>query len=228
MMMMIKAIVNENLRDKKFRPLLNETLDRLERKVTFLENVRDRSTPRVNMDSMRKFIANKNEKQYTQTGPVARRLRTTTNLEIVRIRKHQVKWTILNYKQYRANPARRLTRIEEDKYLRNMTKYEAAINELYRCQCHREMGPEYESLRKKNKSDLLNILRNTQPDRRDGREDLRPDFEKAVDELRRRNRSDGLGKATRCNRCEVKRQIAEQYLSNIEKALQSAAEPLEP
>ena len=107
-----------------------------------------------------------------------------------------------------------------------MTKYEAVINELYRC--HREMGPEYESLRKKSKSDLPNILRNTHPDRRNGREDLRPEFEKAVDELRRRNRSDGLGKTTRCNRCEVKRQMAEQYLSNVEKALQSVAEPLEP
>ena len=58
-----------------------------------------------------------------------------------------------------------LTRIAEDKYLRNMTKYEAAINELYRCKRHREMSLNYETLRRKSKSELLDILRNTHPDR---------------------------------------------------------------
>ena len=100
-----------------------------------------------------------------------------------------------------------------------MIKYEAAINELYKCRCHREMGPDYEALRRKSKSELLNILRNTHSDRRDGNEDLRPDFEKAVDELRRRNRSDRSGRTTRCARCELQRQIAEHFVSNIEKAL---------
>ena len=109
-----------------------------------------------------------------------------------------------------------------------MIKYEAAINELYRCRCHREMSMNYETLRRKSKSELLDILRNTHPDRRDGNEDLRPDFERAVDELRRRSRTDHEGRTMRCVRCEVQQQMAEQFVTNIEKVLQNASEPLEP
>ena len=106
-LILIKTIVNENIRNKVFRPQMNETLDQLERKIFFLERIRDRSTPRRYMDMMRIYIREKNQTQYTQASPVARRLRTTTNLEIVRMRKLQVKWTILNYaetsyKQYKA------------------------------------------------------------------------------------------------------------------------------
>ena len=69
---------------------MNETLDKLEKKIFFLERVKDRLTPRKYMDLMRVYITEKNERQYVQGGPLARRLRTTTNLEIVKIRKHQV------------------------------------------------------------------------------------------------------------------------------------------
>ena len=90
-LIMIKGIVNDNIKNKVFRPLMNETLDQLERKIFFLERMRDRSTLRKYMDLMRVYITEKNERQYVQRGPVARRLRTTTNLEIVKIRKHQAK-----------------------------------------------------------------------------------------------------------------------------------------
>ena len=70
----IKGIVHDNIKNKIFRPLMNETLDKIERKIFFLERVKDRSTPRKYMDLMRVYITEKNETQYTQRGPVARRL----------------------------------------------------------------------------------------------------------------------------------------------------------
>ena len=178
------------------------------------------------MYMMRVYIREKNEKQYTQTGPVARRLRTTTNLEIVRIRKHQVKWTILkyaetSYKQYKANPARRLTLGKEDRYLRNLNKYDKAIN------CHTEAKLAYESLKSKSGSELRDILRNTHPDKCNGKEHRRPDFEKELNELRRQKLC-GPSTTVRCNKREMKRQLAEQYLSNEECVLKNAFSPLRP
>ena len=66
------------------------------------------------------------------------RLLTTTNLERVKIRKNQVKWTILNYaemsyKQYVQNPIRRLTQKLEADYQRNMRKYVLTMGKLCRC-----------------------------------------------------------------------------------------------
>ena len=123
---------------------------------------------------------------------------------------------------------RRLTRRAEDKYLRNMIKYDTAINKLYRCKCHQEMNASYEKVKSKSKSKLLNILRNTHPDRRDGNEDLRPEFHSAIDELRRRNRTDHEGRTVRCAECEIQRQMAERFVTNIENVLEGAAEPLDP
>ena len=60
------------------------------------------------MISMRKYMDGIGTKQYKQDGRINRRVMTTTNIEKIKIRKRQVKWTILNYaemsyKQYRAD-----------------------------------------------------------------------------------------------------------------------------
>ena len=148
------------------------------------------------------------------------------------LRKHQVKWTILNYaetsyKQYTANPARRLTRLEEAKYTRNMNKYDDAIKCLYKCRCHEEAKIRYETLEGRSESELREILKNAHPDKRDGREDLRKEFEDALRELRRQ-KTNGPQMTRRCGRCEMKRQLAEQYLSNVESVLRNAPSPLKP
>ena len=99
MLITIKSITDEQIRNKQFRPLRYEILDKIERSITFMENIRNRPTPRKYMIST---------KQYKQDGRINRRVMTTTNIEKIKIRKRQVKWTILNYaemsyKQYRAD-----------------------------------------------------------------------------------------------------------------------------
>ena len=70
-------------------------------------------------------------------------------------------------------------------------------------------------------------MKRTHPDKRDGREDKRKDFEDALKELRRKktNKPTSL---RRCETCEVKRQMADQYLSNVEMVLKRAQKPLPP
>ena len=94
--MTIKSITDEQIRNKEFRPLRHEILDKIERRITFMENVQDRSTLRKYMILMRKYIDNIGTKQYKQDGRINRRIMTTTNVEKIKIRKRQVKWTILN------------------------------------------------------------------------------------------------------------------------------------
>ena len=108
-----------------------------------------------------------------------------------------------------------------------LNKYESAINCLYKCKCHNEAKLRYESLKEKSEPELREILKNTHPDKRDGREDRRRDFEEALKELRRQ-KLHGPNKTTRCDRCEMKRQLAEQYISNVESVLRNALTPLEP
>ena len=58
-LILIKGIMNDNIKNKVFRPLINETLDQLERKIFFLVRIKDRSTPRKYMDTMRAYITDK-------------------------------------------------------------------------------------------------------------------------------------------------------------------------
>ena len=97
MLITIKSITDEQIRSKQFMPFRYEILDKIERRITFMENVRNRSTPRKYMISMREYMDKVETRQYTQDGRLNRRVMTTTKVEKIKIRKKQVKWTILNY-----------------------------------------------------------------------------------------------------------------------------------
>ena len=58
-------------------PFRYEILDKIERRITFMENVRNRSTPRKYMRSMREYMDKVETRQYTQDG---RRVLTTSGL----------------------------------------------------------------------------------------------------------------------------------------------------
>ena len=79
----------------------------------------------------------------------------------------------------------------------------------------------------RNEDELRKILKQSHPDKRDGREDLRKVFEDALRELKRK-KVNGPTTTRRCEICEIKRQMAEQYLSNVEMALRNAQSPLKP
>ena len=187
------------------------------------------------MESIRGYIRDKEEKQYVQGGELARRLHTTTNLEMVKIRKNQVKLTILNYaemsyKQYVANPARRLTLRAEDTYQGNMRKYDTMIKKLYKCECDDKANCNDDEARIRNdeRTKLLNTLRNTHPDKLDGSQEKRPDFQKAIEDLRKLSAKNIRMKNTRCEECETHRHMAERFLNNIKEVLSNALVPLSP
>ena len=108
-----------------------------------------------------------------------------------------------------------------------MNKYDDAIRCLYRCACHEKAKARYETLEGRSEDALRRILKQAHPDKRDGREDLRKEFEDALRELRRK-KVNGPVTTKRCEICEIKRQMAEQYLSNVEMVLRNAQSPLTP
>ena len=108
-----------------------------------------------------------------------------------------------------------------------MNKYDNAIRYLYRCACHEKARNRYETLEGRSEDELREILKRAHPDKRDGREDLRKEFENALRELRRK-KVNGPVTTRRCETCEMKRQLAEQFLSNIEMVLRNAQSPLMP
>ena len=56
---------------------------------------------------------------------------------------------------------------------------------------------------------------------------MRREFEEALKELRKQ-KINGPTKTKRCDRCEMKRQLADQYISNVESILKNAPSPLKP
>ena len=74
---------------------------------------------------------------------------------------------------------------------------------------------------------LREKMRTAHPDKRDGKEDKRKEFEEALEKLRRTDEIKATSEE-RCERCEMNRQFAEQYLSNVEMALKRAQEILPP
>ena len=150
------------------------------------------------------------------------------------MRKHQAKWTILNYaemsyKQYAANPARRMTRFDEATYIRNENKYDEKIRLLYACKCHQEAIEQHKQQCRYNKSkeELRRTIKTAHPDKRNGKEDRRKEFEDALEEIRKPEMKKPTS-TRRCCLCEVNRQMAEQYLSNVEMVLRRAQKPLPP
>ena len=131
----------------------------------------------------------------------------------------------MSYKQYMANPARRMSRFDEAIYLRNERKYDEKITELYRCECHKKATEK--QIQVIDRKQLQQTIRETHPDRRDGNDDRREDLENALQKLRKANEIRALSKK-RCGRCEMNRQLALQYLSLVEKTLKGAQPVLSP
>ena len=89
----------------------------------------------------------------------------------------------MSYKQYVANPARRMTRFDEATYIRNENKYDEMIRYLYECECHQKAMEQHKQ--NKSKEELRKTIKAAHPDKRDGKEDKRKEFEDALEELRK-------------------------------------------
>ena len=79
----------------------------------------------------------------------------------------------------------------------------------------------------KDRKKLMEEMRTAHPDKRDGKEDKRREFEDALGKLRKIDEI-RTASSKRCETCEMNRQFAEQYLSNVEMVLRRAQEPLPP
>ena len=112
-------------------------------------------------------------------------------------------------------------------YIRNENKYDETIRYLYSCTCHEKAKEQYKKLEGRNEEELRKVMKLAHPDKRDGREDRRKEFEDALKELRRK-KTNKLKITRRCEIYDVKRQMAEQYLSNVEMVLKRAQKPLTP